>query len=341
MTESMPITSENMSDKLHESFGTPGVYWIGALSFERRCLGSAMHLRDTGIPVRNAVAFEYNTRVSPADEANRVILDNTSYLRELLRPRDTESVRVRPLVAHSITSVQSALTDALVESEADHLSVVIDITCLTRLHVIGLAAGLAGVGDTEPLAIAYSLPDNYVTMAEDQRAFRGYERVMVAPLAAMARLGNESKGRGIILAGHERQRLLIALAEIEPPHGVFVRPMTSFRPDFSHANEYRNRATTKRLSHFGRWRIEQLEFSAVDEIVQLVTTVAEEAKAQEGPLFLYPFGPKSLVFAAALAAARSYPEGSWVVYPIPSYYDAGTTEGLDRTFWWSNPHISV
>ncbi|MGH8601479.1 MAG: hypothetical protein ACREXR_01465 [Gammaproteobacteria bacterium] len=86
---------------------------------------------------------------------------------------------------------------------------------MTRIHVLGLAATLGTTLRELPWAIAYSSPENYGNLDSASKSL-GWKDIIVAPIAETAVLLYEAYGRGIILAGHEADRLIVALSEIEP-----------------------------------------------------------------------------------------------------------------------------
>ncbi len=63
---------------------------------------------------------------------------------------------------------------------------------------------------------------------------------MVAPAAPGARLGHVAKSRGVLLLGHEYDRLAASLAEFEPASGLVVLSVTASAPEFGAEARTRN-----------------------------------------------------------------------------------------------------
>jgi hypothetical protein len=117
---------------------------------------------------------------------------------------------------------------------------VYDISCVTKIHTLALAAELHASGDDVRWCLAYSLPEAYNLADLGGKHDIGWQDIVVAPLAETAALFNEADGRGVIIPGHEGDRLVVALGELEPAGGVITVAETVGRPDLRALTERRN-----------------------------------------------------------------------------------------------------
>lgn len=309
------------------------VVWVGASSFEPRCTGSLTRLKSAGAAVTEAMRFDYASPTAKDEEAERLRSANRDEQERTLAALGSTDLEVVRLSGAPTSLLVRALERRLLSAHLAGQHVVLDISCFTRLHVIAIGSCLGQLATPMTISVVYTLPQNYTTMADRRPDFEGFLRVVIAPVVDGASLRSESRARGVILLSHENQRLLVALSEFEPAGGVIVQPITASRPDFAAVSRQRNRRIVGRLNLIGGWTSRSIPFSDAHRLMRVVGSQAEAASRAEGPLMLYPFGPKSLVFASALSAAQAYPEASWFVYPIPSFYDPFATEGVGDTFW--------
>jgi len=301
--------------------------WIGALSFEERASASLVRLAQYVIPAE-VVVLEYPSEARQVFESR----DRRSRVRSAIRGVLGAGCVVRdPEVdPYSFYDLQEVVREFL--SRVSEYSVVLDISCLTKIHAIALAELVSRnlVGDCE---VAYTVPENYGHMSGGPQT--GWRDVIVVPFAESARLLNEDSSRGIVIPGHEPERLIAALAELEPSGGAIVVADAAGRPDFRAISERRNRRIVSQLLrlrtyHWERTVIRISDWSSISQLVQRQVIAAE---SKEAPVILFPYGPKPLVMAAALSLARSYEAGSWFVYPIPVSYDVNYSEGQGETLW--------
>lgn len=306
--------------------------WIGASSFEERCWGSLETLAEAGIRVPRALRLDYDSRTSEEDEAQHRRAVNREHQGNVLRQLGCDDLVAIAVGAMTTSAFLGKLSDAAVVGR-NLDAIVIDLSSMTRLHVISLATILPHIAVGQRVVLGYTQPENYPRMAERRSDWEGFNRVVIAPLAPGASLRAESRARGVIILSHESQRLLVALSEFEPNGGSIVKPQTGRRPDFAAVAANRNRMLLRRLIDIGDWKSQAMPFGDGYGVAQAVVEQAEIAKANDAPLMLYPFGPKPLIAAAGLAASQAYPEAAWVVYPVPSFYDPLATEGVAETCW--------
>ena len=173
-------------------------------------------------------------------------------------------------------------------------------------------------------------PENYSGIPRHELRADGWKDVLVTPLSDHSRFFNEGGSRGLLLLGHEADRVVIALAEIEPAGGVILSSFSVDRPDLREESKRRNAKIVQQLltMRSATWRVEQAELTDTDSLGTILRTEIQSAKNKKAPVILFPFGPKCLVFACALQLAAEYFDNAWFVYPIPSSYDPNYTEGV-------------
>ncbi|MDO8500754.1 MAG: hypothetical protein Q7S20_02825 [Gemmatimonadaceae bacterium] len=306
-------------------------FWIGAASFEERCCGAMATMIRERVRLSCGVILDYQTNLGLDPDGDRNRQQNLDRLR-----RDASAVFPvepfeHPVDAYSFAEFAAFLRDVLSQEHAD--LTVIDITCLTKIHTLALAAELAKLSPEQKWVLSYTLPENYGGIHSESA--EGWRDVIIAPLAQSARLFNEEYSRGIILLGHEADRLVFALSELEPSGGIIVHVDTPRRPDWKLRSAAVNRRTIRRLRgmRFADWEAVSVDSVDYGRVASLVGAQIDSAKSHGAPVILFPFGPKSLISNVALRLAADYDQASWFVYPVPQQYDAGYTEGIADTRW--------
>lgn len=316
-----------------ESDGPERILWIGALSFEERCVASFARLIEGGRTPATVLLFEYPTNVRPVAQdherrrRNRVRLDALCGAFPNLK---LEFVEIDP---YSYRAAQRAVAESLGQLGATQ--VVLDVSCLTKIHAIALA-------DPEIFAtsvdwqLAYTSPETYGHLETSGGVGTGWRDVLVLPIGDSAELANETHARGVVLAGHEGDRLVIALTETEPAAGIIIMAAADRRPDLRRESERRNDKVTQLLigRGDGRWRNEVISLrdpSALRRAIELEVTAATR---EDAPILLYPFGPKPFVTLAAMQMAAVPGLQAWFVYPIPISYDVDYSYGIGETLWY-------
>jgi hypothetical protein len=253
----------------------------------------------------------------------------TSLGREVL----TGELSKRDLAAYGFLQFQQIVEETVWNSNAD--LVIFDITCLTKIHALALAASLAKPPRSVLSLLAYAVPDNYASLGDSPDHSPGWKDIIVAPLSESALLFNESSSRGIVIPGHEADRLIVALAEIEPVGGLIAVADTRRRPDLRYVTERRNQKIIRQLTRMraSKWVKRVVRASDMNGMKFLVDHEIERARKHSAPVILFPYGPKPLIFVSAFELALEYPEASWFVYPIPLAYDTAYSEGVDETVW--------
>lgn len=304
--------------------------WVGAGSFEERSLGSLRELKRSGIPVTRCVVVGYETQVTPVATAEEKRKDNLSEMQSIANELTQRGAEIVPVPAYSYSALQRSLEDLLRVSD----SLIIDISCFTKIHT--LAAACAVQNTNGRVYIAYSVPENYPGVFRSPKEWDGWRDVIIAPLTDPARFTNENSARGVVLVGHEPDRLVVALAEIEPPGGTVVVAASDLRPDLAQISMRRNRRSIEHLTlmYSSDWQTQLIDIREIDRVCEVIQAEAKRASVQKAPLVLFPYGPKPFLFQAAIESARVYPQNTWFVYPIPSSYDASYSEGISTVLWY-------
>jgi hypothetical protein len=312
--------------------------WFGALSFEDRCCASAV-VATHDRRLDSAMLLDYSTDVHPSDEAKDRKERQWVVFDKLQRTGKIDTLERRTIDPYSFRDLREAL-DSFVAAQGADTAIIFDITCMTKIHALSLAAALAEWPYESRWLVGYTTPENYGNWGDARRG-AGWRDVIVAPLAETAVLFNEAASRGIVITGHEADRLIIALGELEPSGGSILVASADKRPDLRYVSERLNHKVIRQLTRMRSQQWHQYVVG-VSDIVRLRKVVEDEiqlAKQYSAPVLLFPYGPKPLLLFSATQLAFRYPEASWFVYPIPASYDLNYSEGIDKTLWFGSTRL--
>jgi len=319
--------------------GAVDVAWVGAVSFEERCVGSLVALAADVQRIDRAILLDYSTRAAPAavDQARRS--ENADAMTRAVLRLSGRAPDRRQIAPYASESLRLLLEE--IANEIRPTTVFFDISCLTKVHAISLASALVSEFHHLRWRVAYTMPENYGDLAAFG-ASSSWRDIIIGPVAESAVLFNEAQGRGIIVPGHEGDRLAVALAELEPSGGLVLFADAKGRPDLRRLSEQKNQRILRHLIGLRSRSWTQARVGVADwhTAARLVTKEIELARRSDAPIILFPFGPKSLLFVVAAQLAAEYPEASWFVYPVPSIYDANYSEGIGRTVWLAGEELS-
>ncbi len=216
------------------------------------------------------------------------------------------------------------------------LPIVFDFTCMTIVHLLALVSVLEFTPRRKhPVYLCYTTPRFY---GFERIGYAGWKDVLFVPLGEPHPATNEGYARGLVLAGHDAERLGVALQEYEPDGGIVLYTMTRDRPDFLQRGREVNEMVVKRLLSLripgtgkpaGVYAWEE-RGNVLDDpctVVAIVKRLATSAIDENGPLVLFPFGPKLTILTAAMAICSHAGLSSWAVCPIPTAYLADTSFG--------------
>jgi len=308
---------------------------IAALSFEDR---ATCGVTDLAGSIDELIMLDYGSRATPghaARIAREGAWDTVVGLAKQTSMRPTR-LKINP---YSMRDLEDAV---LATDQSTHTY--IDISCLTRPHVIAAARACATLTALRcAWSVVYTTPLSYGNLSSVSSGF-GWRDTLVLPLGREPSATNEGVSVGLILLGQEAERLQIALDEVEPAAGFAVHVVRDDRPDL-----YRRTIASNRLvlRHLRSLRMPGQRAEAIRpflpslgwvergvhlptllfELAEIVAIVSAAARAAESPVFLFPFGPKVSGFAAAIMLAIEYPEASWCVYPIAVSHPLDYSEG--------------
>lgn len=303
--------------------------WVGSLSAEDRCSASILALKEKNLHVSDGYVIDYGAELGHKTATNSSLNDQWEILLRAGRDVFEKEVQIEPMNPYAFQDFQTFLEGVLFKSKIDF--VLFDITCMTKIHLLALAATLAKPPLAPRWSVVYTKPENYIALEHNP----GWKDIIIAPLGDTGLLLNEAFSRGIVIPGHEGDRLIVALSEMEASGGIILIADTKGRPDLRSITKNRNRRIIQWLTNTrtGDWTSYVLKEDAYSDIMRYVSKEVEIAKQYEAPIVLFPYGPKSLVFTVARYLSMEYPESSWFVYPIPLAHAAEFSEGTERLMW--------
>ena len=87
------------------------------------------------------------------------------------------------------------------------------------------------------------------------------------------------------------------------------------------------------ISNFDGWKDDIVRLTDFDKLSEILLKEAKIAEKDQGPLVLFPFGPKLHTFSAGCTLASMESVDSWAVYPIPDGYPVDYSSGTAITYW--------
>lgn len=332
MTSSDILIADNLSSTRERLRASNRSLWFGAISFEDRCIASLAALERDSLRTTDGLVLEYATQVRPFREDENRRSRNRERVTALGGRVCAHSIETRGLDPYAFQDLQDVLTTAISIHKYDFI--IFDITCLTKIHTLALAAALARERTGFGWVAAYSLPENYGNFIDAHQPF-GWRDIIVAPLADTAMLFNEAGSRGVIIPGHEADRLIVGLGELEPSGGLILVGDVAKRPDLRYVCERKNHKVIRQLTHRSseHWTKTVVRMTDLETVRKELGREIDTAKSYEAAIILFPYGPKWLLFFTAIQLCREYPDASWLVYPIPTAYDVNYSEGIEATGW--------
>lgn len=326
------ITQEKIAEKLrHSDFD-----FLAAISFEERSTWGAKCLWKSKLLPRRVYLIDYDTVVEPEIEAQELRKGSRSKFEEYF----SSQARIDSLgsVNAFAATKLAGLTSRIIQ-HTDDRPLVIDITCLTRVHLFGLVTALAKMDHmVRDLYVCYSTPQSY---GFEKGVMLGWQDVLFIPIGKMRLFKREGHARGLILAGHYGERLSVALQELEPALGTLIYTKVRQRPDLLLRAREANSFITSRLltlkmprtearTGIGEgWREETILLNDLDSLTSIIEREVDAARSDRGPIVLYPFGPKPMALSAALTLCNWPDTEAWAVYPVPEKFDAAYSTGVD------------
>jgi len=314
--------------------------WLGMTSFEERCSASLEALAEMRVRVSAATALEYAELLTGSYEERQVRGETWRRMLSAAESISPGNFTKEDIAAYSYQGLQERVRTLIEKGQYD--CVIFDITCMTKVHAMALATLTRNLRDKVNCYAAYSIPENYNHVG-DRKKMMGWRDIILAPLVDAATLVNESQSRGIVIPGHEADRLIVALAELEPSGGKIIFTNTPRRPDLRYVSQKVNNKAIRQLTRkrSSAWSSVFVELLDAGSLADLVSQEAAYARKESAPVILFPYGPKAFIFLAALTLAGEYPEASWFVYPVPYSYFIDYTDGIERVVWMSLSRLAA
>lgn len=317
---------------------------LASLSFEPRCVFATLQRLNTELIDSTITMLDYGSVATPGSDATALRHSNWTRIRESALSGRIKCRR-QPIHPFSMSDIEELVT----EWETGETDLLTDISCMTRPHLLGLAVALARVRDSSRWTIAYTRPLSYGDL-NSPKSTQGWRDCLWLPFGEDPVLRHQGVALGLVLAGHEPDRVATALREIEPGAGIAVVSHQEGRPDLNQAVERRNRLLFAYLSQIrmpgprgqdvskhladGGWEFVRVALRS-DSVLHEVTTVVERivraATALESPIIFIPFGPKIVVFIAAWLLAKACRNQCWAIYPVAGTHPIGYSDGVAGT----------
>src|SRR5207249_4988153 len=147
---------------------TKHLSWIGCVSFESRCLGSLQTLSRFGAKLSSAFFIDYVGRVEPVSQAEQIRTANRIQLNEVATNLGARSTSIHTTHPYCEGDVLKLLMHAVEQAGQEETQLILDITCMTKVHTLLLCARLTSLIGKGRINIAYTIPENYAALAEER-----------------------------------------------------------------------------------------------------------------------------------------------------------------------------
>jgi hypothetical protein len=314
-----------------------GFSFIGVVSFEERSTAWAKYLNENQALPTQSYLFDYATTAEPEEvDISRRSECRDSFAKNLSTSDFTLEFIETPN-AFAMNRIQADIRRVFDESAGKPL--LVDISCMTRVHLLAMVTAVRKLHSRpSEVYFCYSIPETYGPKTSNRF---GWKDVLFLPIGVRRLFHREGLGRGIILAGYDGERLSIALTEIEPASGCLVYSRSPRRPDFVKRAREANKVVERRLSNLrmprtstvpsesDKWTTEVVDSYDFGKLLEAVKPQVSQAKKEESPVILFPFGPKPVTLALALAFHDWGVDEAWAVYPIPEKFSVSYSSGVD------------
>lgn len=322
-------------EEIPETIRGREVTWIGALSFEERCTSSVIALVRAGAKIRQLYVLHYETNVHPRQEARRLRSQSEYALLDAAQAMSAAVIYLRasPYSMQGIIGPLEGIFAGMTKSSA----IVLDISCLTKIHTIAAASLIASREVVEGITLVYTVPDEYdFSLKAEKKAF-GFVDVLISPIWLSAWHPGFKRNYALVIPGHEGRRLQAGWQEVQARQGLVLQAATSNRPDHGRVTQGRNKWLFELCqSDPANWRWTQEEKEDWGKVSTHVKGVAR-ASPPDTRITLYPFGPKSMIACAAFSLTLMCRDRAWFVYPIPREYSTPYSSGVSRCSWFEVP----
>jgi len=310
--------------------------WIGAISFESRCNGSIEALLNENIHLHRVIAFDYATNISPRSQGEESRAINRNQFENLVKDKGEIQIVHPYRYAEFIGKLETLSTE--LENAHSLIHLIVDITCLTKIHTIALAYWLINRRESFPVTLAYSQPEHY---GNPSRNIWGKGKWLSTLLVRLDLDSTDPFDSTTLIAilGHEGDRLRLAINEVEANRALVIKvlPLEPMPSRLATVSDIQNAWLFFEIQNGIRqgFTLKTLNLANLDSLMHLVQDVCRNAKKKTSRIVLCPFGPKPFVFASAFSSLSIYSENTWLSYPIPTSYDPEYSSGYKQTTWFS------
>ena len=324
------------------------IHWVGPTTFEERCNGSLQTIQRIapgGLEYAIPLAYPIVARPKKAATEMRSIVGQRTdaLLAQLLPKRSLEHCTVDP---YRMSSLRSALARATNLAHDAQACLVVDVTCLTRIHALAISSWLAYGQNQANVFLAYTEGARYGDPARHRSRLHGWRDVVVAPLL-LDPLQYSEDADAIVSLGHEGVRLDLALRSITPdfmsrPNSGVILSWEPRQREVYVVAETENARLLRKVEtgQFSEWLRVHLDYGDQAGLDAGVTRFCERRAHPKRRVVFYPFGPKMAIVVASLAAIREVGTLLWFSYPKRSWYPVDYTVGVGKTHWYQVDRVA-
>lgn len=312
--------------------------FIATVSFEQRSTMWASEVFSLRAPIRNSTIFDYDTIADPLADDRELRSQSRIHFTKYLSESSVSFIENTN--AFAINLLRSEMLRSIMSSESK--MVLVDITCMTRVHLFAtMSAALKVLESGKRVVFLYTSASGHGHLKQD---LQGWRDVLFIAASEASTVESDSRRFGVISAGSDGERLSIALQELEPQSGVMIYTENHERPDFSAKTYAANEIARSRLKKLrdptseatknlgNRWQFESISPTDIEKLYSCIEEQIGYARAVNGVLAIYPFGPKPVTLCIAHAALRAKDVPSWVVYPIPEKFSVTYSSGIGSLY---------
>ena len=313
------------------------VTWLGALGFEDRA-PAGLEVLARRADIERAIVVRYNTDVRPRGEARAAAARNLDRMADILaHSAPGVGLEQRPVQAYGSSDIRSIVGELLVDLPERSQTFVIDLTALTKIHVVTLAALLSELRPSTHLVVAYTAPERYGWKVGEPDYRGEFGRSVFAPVGGLKMFVDEGASGttdAVVLFGHEGGRASYACAGLAFSRGlgVFFDSEVSSETLFIAQLVNQRFVDNARESGLAEWDFPVVSLAdGVDLLGRRVREFVRNSDADR--IVLVPLGPKAAVMQAVFSAVESEMTELWVSYPIPSMYPLSYSEGVSAVMF--------
>lgn len=288
--------------------------YMVASSFEPRSVRATSLVRRRALS--RAVIFSYE------DTLDTVLgQDHARQIRDGLRTAAVPSIDVLPCRFSEPYGAMRVLHAFLLERElmGTIRSVLVDITCFTKLHLLTLLRYIERELKAEAVTVCYTEPLAYASAFGKSLSY-GIQRSVYLPYESAVR---RSGGIGLLaFLGHERVRLEYILQELEPDIAVIMLGEPGFTLDMAEYSKRTNESLIHRSTYDRQYRL--VTVPTKDVTVVRETLEAEVGKMSEAgcdSVYLAPLGTKLQALAIDALRRTKIQIRMLLAYTIPRRYE--------------------